>query len=544
MRGVRRIIPVPRGMAWPAARLVVSRFIVAGLLSAMATGCQLSQSRATSIDVVLTADGETRQLSVRAGSTVAQALAQAGIAVKDLDRSNPPFYTVLRNADTIKFTRVEEKFRTESAAIPFERQTLRNESLPQGQERLVQTGMSGEQELTYRAILEDGTQTSEAIVKTVVLREPVPEIVMVGAQSSFAPVPIAGQLAYAAAGNAWIIDTSTANRRLIVSSGDLDGRIFSLSPDGRYLLFTRRSKKPADQQINTLWAIRTDSASATPTSLNAANIVHFAAWYPGSSNAIAYSTVEPRGTAPGWQANNDLYRVTIGGQPRRILDARSGGVYGWWGMSFAFSPNGRLAYSKPDGIGLVSQDGGYLAPLQEIVPLQTHGDWAWTTPLAWGSDSQTLYYVDHVAALPPVTAEESPNFDLAAVSLSNNSGADFAPQTGMFAYPASSPVRPGSQEQGYEVAYLQAIFPDQSDTSRYRLVVMDRDGSNRRVLFPAADLPGLDPQTPAWSPAAVTGQSGDYLCVIYQGNLWLIDGVDGGAIQVTADGLASRVDWR
>ena len=102
------------------------------------------------------------------------------------------------------------------------------------------------------------------------------------------------------------------------------------------------------------------------------------------SHAIAYSTVEPRPNAPGWQANNDLYKVIIGGKPQKILDASSGGVYGWWGMTFAFSPSGRLAYAKPDGIGLVSQDGGYLAPILDISPLQTHGDWAWNPGITLG----------------------------------------------------------------------------------------------------------------------------------------------------------------
>jgi hypothetical protein len=94
------------------------------------------------------------------------------------------------------------------------------------------------------------------------------------------------------------------------------------------------------------------------------------------------------------------------------------------------------------------------------------------------------------------------------------------------------------------VAYLQAIFPDQSATSRYRLVVIDRDGSNGRVLFPAADLPGLDPQLPVWAPDAIPGQVGDYLCVVYQGNLWLIDSGSGEARQITGDGLTTEVDWK
>ncbi len=321
-------------------------------------------------------------------------------------------------------------------------------------------------------------QTSESVVKTVTLKQAVPEIVMVGAQSSFAPLPMPGTLAYLAAGNAWVMDTSTANRRLLVNTGDLDGRVFVLSPDGSKLLFSRKSSKPADQQINTLWVVSTTAPNPSPISLNATNVVHFAAWYPGSSTAIAYSTVEPRGNAPGWQANNDLFRLTIGGQPQRILDARSGGIYGWWGMSFAFSPDGHLAYAQPDSIGFVSQAGGYLAPLIEITPLQTHSDWAWTPGMAWGGDGQTFYYLDHVPASPPVTDEESPFFDLKAASLVNDATVDLAPQVGMWAYPAASAVRVNGQEKAYQVAFLQAIFPDQSETSRYRLVVMDRDGSN------------------------------------------------------------------
>jgi hypothetical protein len=514
------------------------------MLAVISTGCELSQTTHTQLGVSIAADGKTRRISVTAGTTVGQALAQAGITPGSLDRAEPPFYAVLRDGDTIRFTRVEEKFRTETQTIPFQRQVLRNESLPEGQERLVQAGVNGEQEITYRDVFEEGVQTSETVIKTVVLKGPVDEIMMIGSQSSFAPVPIPGRITYLAAGNAWLIDTSTANRRLLVNTGDLDGQVFALSPDGGYLLFTRKSTKPPDQEINTLWAIKTQSADDKPISLNASNVLHFAAWYPDSANKVAYSTVEPRATAPGWQANNDLYKATVGGETFKILDARSGGIYGWWGMGFAFSPNARLAYSGPDGIGLVSQAGGYLAPLVDIIPLQTHGDWAWTPALSWGADSQTLYFVDHAAAPSPVTDEESPFFDLKAISLANNGVVDLAPQAGMFALPSVSPGHANGQERAYQVAYLQAIFPDQSETSRYRLVVMDRDGSNRRTLFPATDVPGLEPQTPVWAPGAIPGQNGDFICVVYQGNLWLIDTASGQARQVTGDGLVSRVDWK
>lgn len=528
---------------WRTQRILCVLFVIL-LVSPVLSSCQLAQAGRSQINVAITADGKTQQVGVPAGSTVTQALQQAGIVPGNLDKSEPPFYTVLGNGDSIKLTRVVEEFQTKTQIIPFDQQIVRNESLPEGQQRLVQAGVNGQQEVTYRRVLEDGVETSKSAVKTVVQQEAVSEIVMVGAQASFAPLPIPGKIAFLAGGNAWVMDTSTANRRLLVNSGDLDGRIFALSPDGGYLLYTRKSKKPADQQINTLWVVNTKSASPTPINLNVSNVVHFASWVPKAVNTVAYSTVEPRGTAPGWQANNDLYKIQIGGTPVKVLEANSGGVYGWWGMSFAFSPDGRLAYARPDGIGLVSQDGGYLSPLLDITPLQTHSDWAWIPGITWGGDGKTLYFVDHAPAPAPVTAEESPLFDLQAASLVNDATVQLSAQVGMFAYPSASPVRANGAEKAYQVAYLQAIFPDQSETSRYRLVVMDRDGSNRRTLFPSADSSGLEPQTPVWSPQPIQGQTGDFLALVYQGNLWLIDSGSGQAYQITGDGLISIIDWK
>ncbi len=364
---------------------------------------------------------------------------------------------------------------------------------------LVQAGVNGNEELTYRRVLENDVEISKNIVKSVILEDAVPEIMMVGAQSSFAPLPIPGHLAYLAGGNAWIIDTSTANRTSLVTTGDLDGRIFKLSPNGNYLIFTRKSSKPADKEINTLWAVRTNGGK--PFSTGISNVVHFADWIPGT-NSIAYSTVEPRATAPGWQANNDLYRYSIStGERRKILDASSGGVYGWWGMTFAFSADGHLAYARPDGIGLVDLDGKYLKPLLSITPLNTHSDWAWLPSLTWGADGKTLYFISHAPPPSLVSEEDSPFFDISATSFENNATVPIVQQTGMFAYPSTSPLQSSSRERQYQVAYLQAIFPSQSETSRYRVVVMDRDG-------------------------------------------WLVDSGNSQAYQVTGDGLVTEIDWK
>jgi len=524
-------------------RLSRSRRLFFFLLAfALLTSCRSPQVTTPDITVNITADGTSRTITIPSGSTVTQAFQVAGITIASLDRAEPPPYTVLNNGDTITLIRVKEVFETEEQIIPFERQVARNESLPEGETRLVQAGANGKMELTYRIVSENGVEISRSVVKSVILQDAAPEIVMVGAQSSFAPLPIPGKLVYLSGGNAWIIDTSTANRTPLVTTGDLDGRIFSLSPKGNYLIFTRKSTKPADQEINQLWGVRTNGGK--PFSTGIVNVVHFADWIP-NTNSFAYSTVEPRSTAPGWQANNDLQRYSITtGEKRKILESNSGGVYGWWGMNFAFSEDGRLAYARPDGIGTVDLDGKALKPLLNITPLNTHSDWAWLPSIAWGADGKILYYISHAPPPSLVSEEDSPFFDMSATSFANDSTVQIAEQTGMFAYPSVSSIQSSSRERPYQVAYLQAIFPEQSETSRYRVVVMDRDGSNRRTVFPANDAPGIEPQTPEWAPKSISGQSGDFIAVIYQGNLWLVDSGNSQAYQVTGDGLVTRIDWK
>ena len=526
----------------PCHRLRSNRLLILVFFIWLTTSCRSPQI-GEEIQIAIDDGGNTQQVSVSSGSTVTQALQDAGIIPGALDRTDPPFYTILSEGDTITLTRVEEVFETEEVVVPFERQIVRNETLPEREARLVQAGVNGLQEITYRRIIENGNEVSKSSVKTIVLSEALPEIVMVGAQTSFAPLNIPGTLAYLAGGNAWIMEGSTANRRVIVSTGDLDGRIFTLSPNGEYLVFTRKSTKPADEEINTLWAVRTKNLDPKPLSLRAKNVVHYAEWIP-NSNSVAFSTVEPRSAAPGWQANNDLYRVSISsGEPRRLLRESSGGVYGWWGMSFSYSPSGVLAYASPDTIGLVDQDKGYLKPLLEITPLNTHSDWAWIPPLAWGADGHSLYFVSHAPAPAPITDEESPFFDLTAASFTSEATVNMVNSTGMFAYPSVSPVQLNGKESSFQVAYLQSIFIEQSDTSRYRLIVMDRDGSNSRTLFPPADLNGIEPQVPIWAPGSIEGQTGYFIAVVYQGNLWFVDSGNASAYQVTGDGLISEIDW-
>ena len=76
-------------------------------------------------------------------------------------------------------------------------------------------------------------------------------------------------------------------------------------------------------------------------------------------------------------------------------------------------------------------------------------------------------------------------------------------------------------------------------------MVMDRDGSNQRELFPPSEAPGIEPQQEwgVWSPEPL-GSGGYMLAILYQGNIWLVDAATGEAWQITGDGRINRVDWR
>lgn len=522
---------------------------IAGLVAA--AGCAAPQAAVSAIEVIVTAEEQEVPVSLPAGSTVEDALQAAGLELGPLDRAEPPLFTVLASGDRVRLVRVSETFEVVQQVIPFQSETLQNESLPLDQEVYLQKGHNGLQEITYRRVYEDGMEISSSPIKSTTVEPAVSEIVMVGIQTPFTPVAIPGRLVYLRDGNVWTIEENTANRRAVVTTGDLDGRIFTLSEDGAWLLFTRKSEEP--DEINRLWAVDVGAEEPRLVDLDVPNVIHFADFIPGNDFKIVFSTVEPRSTAPGWQANNDLQALTFATsgwttQWNAVLEANTGGVYGWWGTNFAWSPDDNtLAVARPDGIQLLDFAEGTSSPLIDVIPYQTGSDWAWIPGISWGPDGRSLFLVDHVPPPGAVAPEEAQSFDLSVIPIETGKALNLVSQSGMFAYPLTSPAQPQpTGELAYEVAFLQAVFPDQSETSRYRLGVMDRDSSNRRLLFPPEGLPGIKPQADwgAWAPEKLPSSNNYAITVIYEGNLWLIDTATGEARQFTGDGLTTRLAWK
>jgi hypothetical protein len=533
------------------------RSIIILFISIVIWGCSAPQVTQGLITVLLSADKKDVQIEIASGSTVQDALKTSQITLGEMDRVEPPLYTVLSDGDQVRVIRVREEYFIKQEVIPFEHQELRNEALPEGERRLSQPGVNGLEEITYHRIFEDDIEVSTNIVKSVVLQDAIPEVMMIGSRSSFASIDIPGKIAFLSAGNAWIIDNATGSRRLVISTGDLDGRIFSLSPDGKLLLFSRFSS--AENTINTLWVASLQNDPVKLINLGVNNVVHFAEFNPGST-IVAYSTVEWRETAPGWQANNDLYEMSVSasglvGSPLLKLEPNYGGVYGWWGMDFSWAPDKmNLLYSRPDGIGIIDNRDGSMSSIHNIIPYQTGGNWAWIPGTAWSPDGNIIYTVDHLSSEANGSAD-SQQFDLIALPLIGGTPMYLVKDVGMFAYPVPSPLQLipnfitassgiNLDQSAFSVAYLQAIFPDQSESSGYRLCIIDRDGSNRKCLFPEEGAIGLDPQHVVWSPEPIQSEGNYVIAFLYNGNIWFVDSVSGLAQQITGDGLTTQLDWR
>lgn len=271
------------------------------LLTLLVTACSTNKR------VIVLVDGERRVIETQA-TTVGEVLKQQNILLGDQDRVEPPDFTPIERTATIQIVRVAIQTETTREPVEFERLYTQEENLPEGQVRVSRLGANGQAEITYQVTLEDGREVSRREIARRVLQQPANELLLIGTQGAVAPVNITGTLAYIGKSNAWIVRGSTADRRPLTTQGDLDGRVFDLSPDGKFLLFSRADA----QKLNTLWVIDTVPFNAEARRVPIENAL-YAQWAPDGSAMIAYTSAEKTQGAPGWNAYNDLNIATLHG---------------------------------------------------------------------------------------------------------------------------------------------------------------------------------------------------------------------------------------
>jgi hypothetical protein len=205
-----------------------------------------------------------------------------------------------------------------------------------------------------------------------------------------------------------------------------------------------------------------------------------------------------------------------------------------------WSPDGsRLAYSRPDSIGLVDFSTGEMQSLIDFSPYQPKSDWAWVPSISWSENNQTIYTILNSAGDKP----NSPSgvlYDLVALLPDTGKIITLSEGCGLFCYPVLSPT----DEQGrFSVGFLSSIIPEQSETSRYNLKIMDRDGSNQTKLYPGEGIQGLSPQFIAWSPYQES-DTDRWIAFIAQGNILLANPSTSSIRQISGDSSVTKLIWR
>ena len=490
------------------------------------------------IYVTVTADGQERWLRVTSTElTVRELLDAVGVDLGQMDRVEPDLYVRASAGMSVVVTRVTETFETERQSIPFGHETVKSEGLPEGELRLLQAGSNGELEITYRVILEDGLEVSREEISHQILTRPVDETVLVGVQGAVTTVPISGTIAYLSGSNAWIMRESNDLRRNLTGSSDLDGRVFALSKDGLRLLFTRTNPGTENSPINSLWLARTSLVGAEPEYLGLTDVL-WAEWAPDGQR-LAYSTAERTGGVPGWKAKNDLWIMELGDSEADeeaafslLLPPTADIPYAWWGRTYAWSPDGRyLAYAQANELGVVSVNDGVPVPLVSFPEYRTQSHWAWVPSVSWAPDGYLLSFVVHEGDLEGLSPEDSPVFGIWVASVDGDLMVRLSEEVGMWSQPRWS-----LRDDGL-LAFGQAQSPRNSQDSRYELVVMDRDGSNKRRLFPTEGYMGLVAPDIAWSPHKPE------LLFEYEGNLYTAEVSTGDLVQLTSDGQSTHPRW-
>lgn len=519
-----------------------SKYAVFLILLISLAACTLPPSD-DAVKVVLVADGRRTEIATEA-TTVREVLVQANLMLGEMDRVRPPETFAVSAGTVITVTRVSQRFETERQVVAYEQQIVRDATVPAGQQRVIQAGRNGRLEITYRLTFEDGRQVERVEVKRELVEPAQPEIVMVGIAQAPSAVPFTGTLVYLANNNAYVMRQATGNRRALTGEGDLDAWVFALSPDGKTLLYTRAVSQ-TEGPLNTLWTLDTVRADARPLQARVTGLL-WAGWSP-DGRTVAYSTGQPAAGSPGWRAVNDLwvapYYAASGaiGAPTQVLTPSTGGMYGWWGRTYAWSPNGAaIAVGSTEGVFVVELKTRKRTTLASFTAINTYSAWAWTPSVAWTPDSRFVLTV--LPGLPPAgqAPGDTPVFDVWSLAADGSFRAKLASEAGMWAAPRA----PASRAGAAAIVYGRAEAPYTSDRSPYTLYVMDRDGSNRLRLFPGEGVaglegwPGLKGLTDlAWAP------DGSKIVLVYQGDLYMVDVPGGRVQQLSAEGNVKLVRW-
>jgi len=150
-------------------------------------GYQLSLRMPKSVTIV---SGGTKRTISTTAPTVGAALDQAGIDLGAGDKLSPLSSSPVRAGMTITLTRLTTKTSTTEAVIEYKTIEKTDPNADPGSRTVQTKGVTGLQQVTTVMTYVDGKLTSSKVVKRVVVKKPVDEVVVVGPEQESAP-PVA-----------------------------------------------------------------------------------------------------------------------------------------------------------------------------------------------------------------------------------------------------------------------------------------------------------------------------------------------------------------
>ncbi len=133
--------------------------------------------RAFSVDV--TADGETQTVEFLEG-TVSDVLETLDIELGEDDEVSPSLDTALKPGNAINVYRVSYEERTETEVIKFKTVNKDSSSLYKGTTQIEQEGRNGEKTVVYKDKIVDGKVADSTVISEKVITKPVDKIVVKG----------------------------------------------------------------------------------------------------------------------------------------------------------------------------------------------------------------------------------------------------------------------------------------------------------------------------------------------------------------------------
>ncbi len=157
----------------------------------------LSVTVRTAKSVTFVVDGGRVTVTTTA-PTVMEAIAAAGLRLGPEDTMTAQLADTPYDGEVVKVTRMSTRSSTVTEPIPFTTVRQSTDQLFIGQTRVSQLGRNGVRRLTFADTYTDGRRTGHVQISSVVARQPVRQIVLVGARAR----PVYGTVA-AAAGLNW-----------------------------------------------------------------------------------------------------------------------------------------------------------------------------------------------------------------------------------------------------------------------------------------------------------------------------------------------------